>query len=690
MSSRVYGIQNFRNAIPQKNICSCFQLSALIFILVLLACACASSSARLGIKDIAGIRQDKAAISEGQQSADSAAFRNESIVTVEKTVYYYPKDHIMFLEGLSDPRFGSRASAISLGILDGLGAGSIGGILVGGVASLLSKDPAFKNWSLGSAAILVPIMVIDNLLHIRSKTAVRYGGEWVDPAQKQLMKIDSRWEVPAKNEKENKEIPKIKAQVDFPSTTLSSKSEKKQLQRETHIVRHVSETLICKIDYARSMDSLVASPDGKHVAQLLIKGDGYGCIAFDGKEGKIYQGATRDGLSFSPDSSQLAYYAQQDGKWFVVVNGVEGKNRYKNGFFGKIIYSKNSQHMACFAITETQNNEGQKTVAVIDGKEGKEYDLIWVEYFRFSNDGEHHAYPARRNNKWFVVIDGQEQPEYDSAGGSFSFSPDGHHYAYEVKINGKKAIVRDGIIGKQYDQIFKQNAYSPDGRHFSYYAQMGNKQLVVVDDMEQALFDGILRTGPVFSPSGNHLAYGAIVGSKWLVVLDGQEGKRYDGITPPVFSPDGKILAYGAKEDNACCIVINGSEDKSRYDFIYDEITFSADSKRMAYPAKSGVNQLIILDRMEGNKYRFMGGGNPVFSPTGKHIAYVSSDEDNKMFVVLDDLKGNRYDAVGIIAGTETGNRIYFETDEAFHYLAVKGDMVYFVEEKISIRRVNG
>jgi hypothetical protein len=56
---------------------------------------------------------------------------------------------------------------------------------------------------------------------------------------------------------------------------------------------------------------------------------------------------------------------------------------------------------------------GGKWFVVVDGKEGKEYDGIAKGTPIFSPDSKHLAYLARRGEKWFVVIDGEEGKEYD-------------------------------------------------------------------------------------------------------------------------------------------------------------------------------------------------------------------------------------------------------------------------------------
>jgi len=73
------------------------------------------------------------------------------------------------------------------------------------------------------------------------------------------------------------------------------------------------------------------SPDGKHVAYVKWSGaflsdDSDASVVVDGKRGKKYGGVVGRPV-FSPDSKHVAYVAYGDAytKWFVVVDGVEGK-----------------------------------------------------------------------------------------------------------------------------------------------------------------------------------------------------------------------------------------------------------------------------------------------------------------------------------------------------------------------------
>ena len=61
---------------------------------------------------------------------------------------------------------------------------------------------------------------------------------------------------------------------------------------------------------------------------------------------------------------------------------------------------------------------------------------------------------AKLQNKWLAVIDGKEEKQYDAVP---IFSPDGNMIAYKVKSGNKWSVIVDGIEGKHYDYTDTSN-----------------------------------------------------------------------------------------------------------------------------------------------------------------------------------------------------------------------------------------
>ena len=64
----------------------------------------------------------------------------------------------------------------------------------------------------------------------------------------------------------------------------------------------------------------------------------------------------------------------------------------------------------------------------------------------FCPKGNKVAYIAQSNYKWFAVVDGKEEKQYDVIC-FLVFSPDGNNVAYIGKLGNKEFVVIDGKEG---------------------------------------------------------------------------------------------------------------------------------------------------------------------------------------------------------------------------------------------------
>ena len=80
----------------------------------------------------------------------------------------------------------------------------------------------------------------------------------------------------------------------------------------------------------------------------------------------------------------------------------------------------------------------------------------------FSPDSKRVAYKASEVGSYFVVVDGQQGPEYNGASAPI-FSPDSRHVAYVAWIGGKASVVLDRQQGPQYDGVCSGPAFRTDG-----------------------------------------------------------------------------------------------------------------------------------------------------------------------------------------------------------------------------------
>ena len=117
----------------------------------------------------------------------------------------------------------------------------------------------------------------------------------------------------------------------------------------------------------------------------------------DGNEGKAYPFIGVDTLLFSPDSQRVGYIASGDDKWFVVVDGKEGR-RY--GMVDSLTFSPDSQRVAYGIQT------GEGWVVVVDGNEGRTYDdIITHEGGVVFDAPDKLHYLAVQGNKVILVVE---------------------------------------------------------------------------------------------------------------------------------------------------------------------------------------------------------------------------------------------------------------------------------------------
>ncbi len=364
----------------------------------------------------------------------------------------------------------------------------------------------------------------------------------------------------------------------------------------------------------------VFSPNGKRLAYAAGTKGKKMFVVLDGKEG--IGGYTGINPVFSPDSSQLAYTAWDNDamKELVFLNGEKiGEYRgivKQGGADSGLVFSPDGKQLAYLAFTD----DG-KFFVVVNGKEGKYYDatidgkhygpIIEAQRVVFSNDSRHIVYTVKRGNTGIIVRDETEIAESNNLNIAVA-SPDCSRIAYVSGEDGKKKVTVDGIQGKIYENIsIRELKFSPDGKRFAYAAWHDDSMCVVIDGKEQKSYSWVMNI--TFSPDSKRVAYSAgLKGeqNKCCTVVDGVEGKRYsnkpweefpEGISPPVFSPDSKCVGYVVKMGNKSWMVVNGAEGR-HYDKWEKSFVFSPDGK-IAYWAKRDDKWRIVVAGAESEEY---------------------------------------------------------------------------------------
>jgi Tol biopolymer transport system component len=206
---------------------------------------------------------------------------------------------------------------------------------------------------------------------------------------------------------------------------------------------------------SRMYDGLGAfgwSPDGKRWGHSAMKPEGGEVVVIDGVEGKVYEGVT--GPVFSPDGKRWAHPAKRGAKWITVVDGKESEKEYDE--IGGLAFSPTG-------VPVYAARRDKAWFVVLDGVEGKEHGRVGTYSIRFSPDGKRVAYWATAGTKpppITFVLDGVEQGDFTNIGAnrnfgwsSFSFGPDGKRTAFAAEKGGKWVVVTDGVPGAPYDAL---------------------------------------------------------------------------------------------------------------------------------------------------------------------------------------------------------------------------------------------
>ncbi len=415
--------------------------------------------------------------------------------------------------------------------------------------------------------------------------------------------------------------------------------------------------------------------------------------------------AQDDEDTVSPDGRRVAWRAKRGKKWVAVVNGQEQGSQFDEVRW--LIFSPDSQHLAY------RGKRGKKWMLVLDGQEqGIQHDA--VAYLRFKPASSLLSYASQRGKKWLVVLDGKEGPQYDDVGRPI-FTRDGGHIAYPAKRRKKWVMVADGQEQPfEFDDITVW-MFSPDGQRLAYVGRRKADWLVVVDTQGGPAFD--IVGGLTFSPDSRRFAY-AGVGTGWalggekaagMVVIDRQQGPvfkatlgstgksvlgvlggmsvreefvkgyfdrlwpAWHGVSSPAFSPDSRHIAYAARRGKNEVVVMLGGEPGPQFEAIVGGPVFSPDSEQVAYVAaeKGTVNLVLGTTKVAGvaRKGRFLSSldyeerpsefaSYLAFSPDSRRVAYLwvrggsfyarRFTQRARRQVFLDGQPGKEYDAIAV------------------------------------------
>jgi len=288
--------------------------------------------------------------------------------------------------------------------------------------------------------------------------------------------------------------------------------------------------------------------------------------------------------------------------------------------------------------------------------------IVWKTLVA-SPDLRHAAFIARYRDAMTVIFDEVESERFDGmVEASLVFSSDSKYLAYIAVYRGKQCVVLDGVPGPAFDVILSPPRVSADGRHLAYSARISGTWHVVSNEQAFESAHGIALV--TMSPDGSRLAWAALQESGLTtMVVDGTPGPLYDAPLQGsvTFSPDSKHLAYAVHIGGQQLVVRDGVEGP-RFHGVPGPPVYSADSQRLLHPAGDGTQQFLVVDETPGHPFdHIVIGENHLFSLDGQHTA-CSVQIGGCQHVAVDDVAGAPYDGISVatVRLSADGRRVGF------------------------------
>ena len=344
--------------------------------------------------------------------------------------------------------------------------------------------------------------------------------------------------------------------------------------------------------------------------------------------------------TISPDGQRLAVVFKR-GAWFLLVDNRES-GPYED--ISPPLFSPAGNRLAYYAKRD------KRWFAVIDGEEqasitGKFVPWWLVNKIAFSPDSRRVAYVAfTDNDKGHLVVDGQAWPECQNWRGSpVRFSRDSQHVAVACRLPGLFSQTAVFLDGKELARL---------GEVTSYEFRPGTSELAIFGLRHGTAGDlAILGLGP---------ASGIEPGRKFTRVLtpNGAFGPYFAG---PYFSEDGAHVAYSVSDIDQVDLYVDGrSVYYRRGSPSLRSLVLSSDGTRLLamllersrfwivdlHLGADAAGKWSVLETKEAEA---LSGADLFLSPSGRHSAYIANHPalraaDNWQAAVLDGQPGPHYD----------------------------------------------
>ena len=431
--------------------------------------------------------------------------------------------------------------------------------------------------------------------------------------------------------------------------------------------------------YTMLRGSFVASPDSSRIA-YRVSNTGVGNfktvmvdnLLMQGRSGIVY------GPVFSPNSKAVVALFLQGRQAMLEIKSSESTVRpiAVQDPVTAPIFSPDSQRTAYIGRDE------KFRFVVLDAKpQVVMYDEVRAESMAFSPDSKHFVFEARRGDRWFVVVNGQEGNSYLEVAHA-TFSLDSRRLAYWAKTPAGWVMVKDGqedtlVTAQQQAGLF----FSPDSSKLAAIAHRAGRWHVVLDSRFAPGYDAIDPESLAFSPDSGRLVYAAHDNGRWQVVLDGIAMGGFDSLLPGSmrFSPDSSRLAFAVKSEAGWSVVVDDQIHRPFLQIAAQSMQFSLNSNRFAYVAAVGDGKAAII--VDGRRWAVCHGVEELaFTPDSSRVVWVERFAGTSRVVVDGTASAFAFDQI------VPGASLVFDGPDRFHTLVLKRPGPVFFRVETSLR----
>ena len=392
-------------------------------------------------------------------------------------------------------------------------------------------------------------------------------------------------------------------------------------------------------------------------------------------------------LDWSPDSKQIVYQESVDSNSEIFVYSLEtreSKNISNNpAFDADPSFSPDGKQ-----ITFVSGRDGNAEIYVmsIDGGNVKRLtDNPAVDtHPAFSPDGTQILFSSDREKEhsdvYIMNANGSGEPvnlinweKSSQYAGPGSWSPDGTKILFMSNQTGKDGIYimsaeafRPQKILMDAHNELGSPAYSPDGKSIAYQVQLEDKSGELhIWNLETNRDSLVIRTknadlAPAWSPSGQWIAFRNRVEDNTEICLIRPDGSGLKNLTQnpaadvaPSWSPDGRQIAFVSNRDGnyeLFQIYVMDAGGSNQHRVYYSQATsgwpsWSPDGRSIVFANdkednRSGNFEIFIIEPDTGEPerrltFRRRYDVSPVFSPSGKRIAFASNTDGNHEIYVM-------------------------------------------------------